>query len=377
MLRAALNVTAAPMARARGAAMATRSGLLAMVDLDALRATVAADHEIADIAHDISHLDRVAALAGWIAQRLGVDPKLAKIAAYVHDYHRVAEARTGVRPLPADAANDLVREVLDRHRVPRRWFPDVLCAVDATGRYRIAGHALPVDLVDVCPVAAIVHDADNLDAVGVVGLARAVSYGAVLGEPLWEPTAAIRATYSDGLSSSVLAHCYEKLVHLADEMLTEPGRELARLRLADLLGVLGRLRTELTAAPSEPTRAWDRRTGYLRLTLDGPDELDVDCRLAFSAEARIGLRTGRGGPAVCYLELSELPAVARAALAAVQGVVARGVGLRIPVRRRLPDEIAVGPATVELELVGGRPYAVTLHLAGLAPSRDGVGMIAG
>jgi len=386
MLRAALNpamaARSASLETGSGSLAAAGSGSLAAVDLDALRATVAADHAVADSAHDVTHLDRVAGLAGWIGRRLGVDPTLARIAAYVHDYHRVAEARSGVRPLPADAANDLVRAVLAAHRVPRRWHPDVLCAVDATGRYRIAGDTLAADLVEVCPVAAIVHDADNLDAIGVVGLVRAVSYGAVLGEPLWEPHAAIRATYAEGLTSSVLAHCYEKLVHLADEMLTEPGRELARLRLADLFGVLGRLRTELTAAPAQRSTAWDPRTGYLRLTLDGPtgpDELDMDCRLAFTAHARIGLRGGPAGARVCYLELSELPAVARAAVSAADGVRSRGDGLHIPLRRGVPDEIAAGPAVVEVELAGGRPTAVTLHLAGtgLAPSRDGVGMIAG
>jgi uncharacterized protein len=391
MLRAALNRGSAPPARPARARTA-RTGPpaavdlaavdLAAVDLAALRAAVAADHAIADQAHDVSHLDRVAGLAGWIARRLGVDPKLAKIAAYVHDYHRVAEARTGVRPLPADAANDLVRAVLDRHGVPPRCHLDVLCAVDATGRYRMAGDTLPDDLADVCPVAAIVHDADNLDAMGVVGLARAVGYGALLGEPLWEPDAAIRATYSEGLSSSVLAHCYEKLVHLADEMLTEPARELARLRLADLFGVLGRLRTELTAAPAERAMAWDPRTGYLRLTLDamaGMDELDVDCRLTFTAEARIGLRGRRRGHRrwVCYLELSELPPVARAAMAAAERVVCCGGGLRIRLRRGPPDEIAAGRAVVEIELAGGRPTAVTLHLAALSPPQDGVSMIAG
>jgi|GEM_PF-663067 len=385
MLRAALNDTARPDCAAR---RALRHASLAVVDLDALRATVAADHAVADSAHDISHLDRVAGLAAWIAGRLGVADILARIAAYVHDYHRVAEARTGVRPLPADAANDLVRAVLAEHRVPRRWHPDVLCAVDATGRYRIAGHALPADLVEVCPVAAIVHDADNLDAMGVVGLARAVSYGAILGEPLWEPGAAIRERYSDGLASSVLAHCYEKLVHLADEMLTEPGRELARLRLADLFGVLGRLRTELAAEPFGPATAWDPRTGYLRLSLAGPGRagqprtggarpVAVDCRLAFTAEARVGLRAGRDGPEVCYLELSGLPAVARVAVAAIDGVLARGEGLRIPVLVGLPGRVAVGSAVVELEMVGDRPDAVTLHLAGLAPSQDRVSMIAG
>jgi uncharacterized protein len=384
MLRTVLT-DAAPAARTPSrSTAAARPETPAAVDLNALRATVAADHAIADPAHDIGHLDRVAALATWIAQRLGIDPRPAQIAAYVHDYHRVAEARTGLRPLPVGIANDLVRSVLDAHRVPPRWYPDVLCAVDVTGRYRIAGDALAADLVEVCPVAAAVHDADNLDALGVVGLARAVSYGALLGEPLWEPHAVIQATYAQGRSSSVLAHCYEKLVRLADEMLTQPGRELARLRLTDLLGVLGQLRTEFAAAPAQPAEEWDPRTGYLRLTLDTPaGQLKTDCRVAFTAEARIGLCRGRAGPRVCYLELSQLPAVARVTIAAVsRGAAAGAVAvcgnrLRIPVRRGVPHAIAAGSATVELEFAGGRPVAVTLHIAWPAPLPDAASLAAG
>lgn len=339
------------------------------MDLAALRATVAADHEVADRAHDVSHLDRVAALSGWIAGQLGADPALAQVAGYVHDYHRVAEARTGVRPLPAHAANDLVRAVLDAHQIPRPWYPDILRAVDATGRYRIAGDWLPADLVQTCPVAAAVHDADNLDAIGVVGLTRAVCYGTVLGEPLWDPAAALRAGHVDGRTSSVVAHCYEKLVHLADEMLTEPARRLAQRRLGDLLGVLGRLRTELVGDPA-PGVSWDPDTGYLRVPLredpaggqatsSGPAA--SDCRLEFTAAARLGLRQGDpGGPvSVCYIELSDLPAAAGSILGSLPEVAG---GLRIPVRPSPADHVVAGPAAVSLELAGGRVATVTLHL---------------
>jgi uncharacterized protein len=375
------------------------------VDLAALRATVAADHEVADRAHDVSHLDRVAALAGWIAEQIGTNPVLAQVAGYVHDYHRVAEARTGVRPLPAHSANDLVRAVLDAHQIPRRWYPDILCAVDATGRYRIAGDPLPADLVQACPVAAAVHDADNLDAIGVVGLTRAVCYGAMLGEPLWDPAAALCAGYVDGRTSSIVAHCYEKLVHLAEEMLTEPARWLAEQRLGDLFGALGRLRAELVADPAQSV-SWDPNTGYLRVPLrtipaaggrfdgsagggrfdgsadggrfdgsagggrfdgsaGGGIQAASDCRLEFTAGVRLGLRRGLGGyVTVCYVELSALPAVARAILTGPGAIrVATVAGsLRIPVRPSLANRVVVAPAAVLLELGGGVVVTITLHL---------------
>jgi uncharacterized protein len=341
------------------------------VDLAALRATVAADHEVADRAHDVSHLDRVAALAGWIAEQVGADVVMAQVAGYVHDYHRVAEARTGIRPLPAHAANDLVCAVLDAHQIPRCWRPDILRAVEVTGRYRIAGDWLPADLVEACPVAAAVHDADNLDALGVVGLARAVSYGAVLGEPLWEPAAALRSGCADGRTSSVVAHCYEKLVHLADEMLTEPARRLAERRLDDLLGVLGKLRAELAAHPAQGA-SWDPRTGYLRVPLRPVPGTASDCKLEFNADVRLGLRRRAPGGqvTVCYVELSALPAVARSMLTGLGPTQPVAGGVRIPVRPNLADRVVAGPGVVLLELGDDLVRAVTLHLRTRGASLD-------
>jgi uncharacterized protein len=376
------------------------------VDLAALRATVATDHEVADRAHDVSHVDRVAALSGWIAERIGADPVQARVAGYVHDYHRVAEARTGVRPLPAHAANDLVRAVLDAHRIPRRWYPAILGAVDVTGRYRMAGDSLPADLVRACPVAAAVHDADNLDAIGVVGLTRAVCYGTVLGEPLWDPAAALRPGHVDGRTSSVVAHCYEKLVHLAGEMLTDPARSLAERRLGDLLGALGKLRAELVADPAQRV-SWDPHTGYLRAQLRDAPARDLPtgdvsageipaggvpaggvpaggvlaggvpaggrvqaasgCRLEFTAGARLGLRGGDAS--VCYVELFALPDVVRSVLTGPGSIQAVAGGLRIPVHPGLASQVVAGPAAVALEIAGGLVATITLHFRPHFPER--------
>jgi uncharacterized protein len=307
---------------------------VAPVDLAALRAQVAADHAGADLAHDLAHLDRVAATAGWIARELGADPLCAQVAAYVHEYHRVLEARTGVRPVPVGQAHHLVGAVLTAHRVPLRWHGDVLAAVESTGRYRIAGD----ELAATSTVAAAVHDADNLDALGVTGLARACGYGALLGEPLWDPGAGL-ARYRDGATSSVLAHCYEKLVHLPGEMLTAPGRELATERLAALLGPLGRLRAELAGPLPPGGQDWDPATGYLRW--QGCTARPTH-RIGFDGRVRLGL----DGATVRRLELPDVA----------------GVGTRLQLAPGAPATWRGGRATVEMDRCGDVLAALTLHL---------------
>lgn len=75
----------------------------------------------------------------------------------------------------------------------------------------------------------IVQDADRLDAIGAIGIARAFAYGGEHGRPL----------------SATVEHFHEKLLLLADEMNTDAGRRLARRRHAYLLGFLAELDAEL------------------------------------------------------------------------------------------------------------------------------------
>lgn len=78
----------------------------------------------------------------------------------------------------------------------------------------------------------IVQDADRLDAIGAIGIARAFAYGGEHGRSL----------------SATVEHFHEKLLLLADEMNTDAGRRLARRRHEYLLGFLSELDAELVGA---------------------------------------------------------------------------------------------------------------------------------
>jgi uncharacterized protein len=214
---------------------------------DRVRAHVAADFTAAVVAHDLGHLDRVAHLASRIAEAEGADPEVARVSAYVHDHHRLVEDRCGEVVSP-EAVWPCIQQVLAVAMAPRAWWPQVRVAVALTGRYTFAGQALG----DVCGEAKAVHDADNLDAIGAIGIARAFMYGGAIGEPLWMPETLPADVYREGPTSSVIAHCYEKLIRLRDDMLTELGRALAEERTAFLMVYLRRFHEEwgdLTTAP--------------------------------------------------------------------------------------------------------------------------------
>lgn len=80
----------------------------------------------------------------------------------------------------------------------------------------------------------IVHDADKLDAIGAIGIARTFAYGGAKGRPIHDPNIppeqhATFEAYKNNISPTV-NHFYEKLLLLKDRMFTRVGKELAVAR---------------------------------------------------------------------------------------------------------------------------------------------------
>lgn len=80
----------------------------------------------------------------------------------------------------------------------------------------------------------IVQDADRLDSIGAIGIARAFAYGGKKGRPLYDPTSTARdindtATYRQG-SGSTFHHFDEKLLHIKDSLNTDTAHAIAENR---------------------------------------------------------------------------------------------------------------------------------------------------
>ena len=84
--------------------------------------------------------------------------------------------------------------------------------------------------------AKIVRDADRLDAIGAVGIACTFAYGGAKGRKLYDCDETPSENMSDRRISTKetasVTHFYEKLLLLADSMVTEKGKELAKERHA-------------------------------------------------------------------------------------------------------------------------------------------------
>lgn len=203
------------------------------------------------VAHDIAHLDRVVRNASDLCKTEPTADKLiVSIAALLHDFHRVLEKQYGRHVAPEEAEPALRRLLEESAIVPASSIDKICTAVNFTECYRCAGDDL--DAMAPSIEARIVRDADMLDALGAVGIARAFMFGGYLGEPMWveaNPDSP-GGTFVPGKTTSVVHHFHEKLFRLESEMLTQHGKVLARAKTEYMRSFIDKLMDDLHPTPA-------------------------------------------------------------------------------------------------------------------------------
>lgn len=191
---------------------------------DRLRARVAPLYEHMlpyDGCHDLFHLDRVARNARSLAAMEGADAEVCAAAAYLHDLDRV-----GSKDPLADARAQLAAVGAK---------PDMVARVlEAVERHKDKSFA-PGGKRAMSLEAAVLGDADKLEAIGAIGVARAFSFGGMKGRPLWDgaPTETPEV-YVSGAKGTTVQHFYDKLLRLQGDFNTASGRKLGEQRTAFL-----------------------------------------------------------------------------------------------------------------------------------------------
>jgi uncharacterized protein len=184
--------------------------------------------------HDFDHVLRVLALAERIARAEGGDLEVVRAAALLHDVARAEEEAGG--PDHALAGAERAREILAGH--PAERVAAVAEAI-AAHRYRGCGPAPQ------SPEARALFDADKIDALGAVGVARAFAYAGAHGQRLWAPLDEA-STQGDGTAGHTPVHEFQvKLSRLRQVLTTATGRAIAEERHAFTVAFFERLEAEV------------------------------------------------------------------------------------------------------------------------------------
>ncbi|HTL98949.1 MAG TPA: HD domain-containing protein [Holophagaceae bacterium] len=189
-----------------------------------------------DGAHDLAHILRVARLAGRIAEAEGADLDAAVAGALLHDLvyrpkNHPESPRTA--ELSAELAAAWCAEI-----------PGLAAKSDAIV-HAIAAHSWSGATDAETLEARVVQDADRLEALGAIGVARVFATGASFRSRLWHPEDpwAERRGLDD--KAYTLDHFFKKLMKLSGLMTTDEGRRLAEARQRAMLSFLEALRAEL------------------------------------------------------------------------------------------------------------------------------------
>lgn len=174
--------------------------------------------------HDWWHVYRVWQTALRLGRDEGADLHVVQLAALLHD---IADWK--FHGGDDSAGPRAAREWLSGLGEPPATI-DHVCQIIAEVSFKGAGVATPMTTL----AGRVVQDADRLDAIGAIGIARAFAYGGHAGRALYDPDVPpvqhdSFAAYKKN-SGPTLNHFHEKLLLLKDRMNTVAGRRLAERR---------------------------------------------------------------------------------------------------------------------------------------------------
>jgi uncharacterized protein len=189
-----------------------------------------------DQAHGLDHVRRVVANARRLAAAEGARLEVVLPAAWLHDCE-VAPKDSPHRSTASARAARTAREWLESVGYPSVLLDEI--------EHAIAAHSFSAGLSPHTIEAKVVQDADRLDALGAVGIARCMMVGGNLGRPLYDPDDPFCERRDAKDSVSTIDHFYTKLLRLSDSMQTESGRREAARRTEFMRSYLQELAAEL------------------------------------------------------------------------------------------------------------------------------------
>jgi uncharacterized protein len=172
--------------------------------------------------HDWWHIERVRCMSITLAKKEGADEFIVEMAALLHDVADEKIAGSEEKGLSV-VAEWLEQMPLSNH--DKQHIIEIISSVSFKGGNGKKPHTIE---------GMIVQDADRLDAIGAIGIARTFMYAGSRGHLMYDPSLPYRENmtkeeYRQGRSTAI-NHFYEKLLKLKELMNTESAKQMASKR---------------------------------------------------------------------------------------------------------------------------------------------------
>jgi uncharacterized protein len=195
-----------------------------------------------DPAHDLAHFRRVVATAKQLCAEENASWEVVVPAAWLHDLVNVPKndpRRSQASRLSAEAAVEFLRE----ENYPEEHFEGIAHAIEA--------HSFSAAIECHTVEAGIVQDADRLDGLGAIGIARCFAVAGLLKRPLYEPSDPFGATRTLDDLKYTIDHFFVKLFKVVDTLRTDSGKAEGQRRARFMREFLDQLAAEIHASKQD------------------------------------------------------------------------------------------------------------------------------
>ncbi|WP_408098090.1 HD domain-containing protein [Peredibacter sp. HCB2-198] len=189
-----------------------------------------------DPAHDWAHIGRVAKTARQLAEGLNVNIDCVLAGVYCHDLVNLPKDHPDRKNASTLAAKE-ARPLLEKSG----FTPEEIAIVEKA----IIEHSFSKGLKPSCLEAAIVQDADRLDALGAIGILRCTAVNTQMKANFYDPFDPLAEGRELNDKAFMIDHYYVKLYKLPEMMNTERGRKLGEERVAYMKTFINTLMGEI------------------------------------------------------------------------------------------------------------------------------------
>ncbi|MBA3927513.1 HD domain-containing protein [Listeria rustica] len=174
--------------------------------------------------HDWYHIDRVHKMAVYIQSKEGGNLMLVRMAALFHDF---TDPKLNSNPIEA---KEVMEDWFRVHGLAENEIQNISSIIENVSFSQSRKEQTKLSLE-----SKIVQDADRLDAIGAIGIARCFTYGGSKGRYIYNP---------ENMESTSVQHFYDKLLLIKDRIQTDAAKPIAYTRHEAMVGFLNSFENE-------------------------------------------------------------------------------------------------------------------------------------